>query len=100
MVEIVILPRAQRDIRIARRWYNERREGLGDELVDEIHSKLEAVSKTPLMHAVYAQDARRTTLNRFPYSILYLVVDDRLLVVAVGHDKQNWRNIIAERLDS
>jgi plasmid stabilization system protein ParE len=99
MIEIDILPGAQRDIRKARRWYNKQRPGLGNEFVDEVETKLQAICKAPFIHAVFAHDARRATLKRFPYSILYYITTDLLQVVAVGHDKQDWRNILAKRLD-
>jgi hypothetical protein len=50
--ELVVAPEAEQDIADAYAWYEEQRPGLGEEFLSCVDACLEAIRRTPEMHAV------------------------------------------------
>ncbi|HEY5315178.1 MAG TPA: hypothetical protein VIK18_21780 [Pirellulales bacterium] len=91
---LIIRPEAIEVLLASARWYNERRAGLGNELIDEAWAATRRIRATPAAFGRYEfyrgpDEVRRIGLARFPYSAIYLVERDRLTVLAFAPDK--WR---------
>ena len=82
-------PRAEEDLREARQWYEERREGLGDELVAAVRRAIRSLEAEPEQRPLYYREFRRLLIRRFPYKIFYLVEPDCVVVFRVLHGKQD-----------
>ena len=54
--ELIIAPETEQDIAEAYAWYEGRRTGLGEELLSCIDACIEAISRTPEIHAVVHED--------------------------------------------
>lgn len=68
---LIVQEEAIIDIQIAFDWYKGKREGLGDELLEEIEVCLKSISEYP-EHYTYINDYyRRIKTKRFPY-LIYL----------------------------
>jgi hypothetical protein len=96
-----IRPQALIELREAAEWYEEQREGLGGELVDEFERTLEdALADLELSAAVATTAAglpvRRFRLPRFSrYAIYFVVFDEVPVVVAFEHSSREpgyWRD--------
>jgi len=72
------------DLRLAARWYDERQRGLGVELVLAVDGAIAKIVESPQRWPAFS-GARRYILRRFPFSVIYRVVDGRVQVVAVAH---------------
>lgn len=81
--------------------YNERRSGLGDELASEVEQALERIVQHPAAFPRLSRNTRRCRIPRFPYSVLYQVHQQEILVVAVMHLRRDptywWRRMPAEQ---
>lgn len=66
---LFLRPEAERDLAVARDWYEEKRVGLGDEFLDEIARALRELENAPEIHRLYFRNFRRVILRRFPYKI-------------------------------
>ena len=78
----------------AKAYYNEERGGLGFEFEDEIKQALERIKNYPEAWTPLSKRTRRCQVHRFPYSIVYEVRDDLLIIVAIqnNHRKpESWR---------
>ena len=68
---------------------------LGSEFLDDVQRVVDRLRENPnLGHAVDG-DLRRILLHRFPFSLLYSVETDAILVVAVAHYGRRpgyWQN--------
>jgi len=62
----VVRPEAEEGLAEARRWYENRREGLGDEFLEQVDVAFDRIQRTPLVPAVKYKDVRRVLLKRFP----------------------------------
>ncbi len=66
-------------------WYNEAREGLGDEFKIAVETMLAQISRQPERFAATRLDSRRAVMSRFPYTIHFWIEPERIVVLAVFH---------------
>lgn len=69
--ELIIASETEQDIAEAYAWYEGRRTGLGEELFSCIDACIEAIRRTPEMHALVHENYRRGVVRRFPYAVFY-----------------------------
>lgn len=85
---------ADAEIRDAAQYYEDRSTGLGSELLGEVERALDLIARNPEACQRVAKRARRRTLWRFPYNLIYAVYPDRIRIVAFAHQKRRpfyWR---------
>ena len=70
-------------------WYVRQRRGLGLEFDTCVHETFDRISRTPELYAKILHDARRAPVRRFPYSVIYKVEPDRVVVIAVFHGRRD-----------
>lgn len=90
-ISISFRPIAMAELEEARQWYNQRRAGLGDELVAACEAAIDQIRRHPFSGPAVHRDIRRILVRRFPYGIHYIVEDDTIVVLAVFHAKRNPR---------
>ena len=92
--EIVVRPIAEEEISEAFRWYEDKAEGLGSEFMRALDASLSAIQRYPASYAVVHKQMRRALLRRFPYSVIYLYENDKIIVLACFHasrDPKQWK---------
>ena len=91
---------AREELRAAVTWYEERRPGLGTELLAEVQGTLDLIERHPGLGGSVPRVAsehrtRRLPLRRFPYAIVYREREAEIQVVAFAHDSREpgyWRS--------
>ncbi len=94
---IVFRPEAETELTEAVDWYEARSQGLGAEFLRALDAVLAQVQRHPTLYPIVFGNARRATLRRFPYSVIYVVRDDELLIAACIHsrrDPKRWQERI------
>ena len=86
---IEITEGAKIEIRLATSWYNTEKSGLGKELFSEIENLLNRIAENPYQFPIMVKNIRRAICPKFPYSIFFTMIGDRLPILAVFHTKQN-----------
>ncbi|WP_158563943.1 type II toxin-antitoxin system RelE/ParE family toxin [Jiangella anatolica] len=97
--KVRIEPEAAAELEGAVHWYDRHRHGLGADFLAAVDNTVAHISRWPVAGAPVpgvADDipARRAPVPRFPYTVVYLVLDDTISVLAVAHDKRRpgyWR---------
>jgi hypothetical protein len=71
----------------AAEWYEDRRTGLGEELIAAVENAVQLIREAPERWPRSPLDprARRVLLERFPLSINYVISGDVLFSAAVAH---------------
>ena len=87
-----IRPEAETDIEEAALWYEEQRQGLGQEFLDEVLSFCKTISENPAMYPVVHRRTRRALIRRFPFGVYFRIEDEQVIVVAVMHGSRHPRN--------
>lgn len=74
----------------AAEWYEEQREGLGVELVEEIERTLMRVRRLPALFPQIMERplVRRALVKRFPYAVVFIAHEDAIHVLAYAHAKR------------
>lgn len=96
MTPPILRPAAAADVEDAWRWYEARREGLGDEFLEVVRAAIESIGAYPESAPVVHRDIRRRLLKRFPYGLFYRLIEGQVVVVACFHAKRNprlWRSL-------
>ncbi|MCA9422996.1 MAG: type II toxin-antitoxin system RelE/ParE family toxin [Nitrospira sp.] len=94
-LEVRLRQEVEEDLADAAAWYEEQRQGLGHEFLDEILTMLWRIADTPLVYPSVHRNTRRAIIHRFPFGIYYRVEDTTIVVVAVMHgsrDPRRWKN--------
>ena len=92
-MKVVLHPAAVADLSAAGDWYERQRPGLGVDLIEEIERALEVIAESPTAWprwpgAPTDLEIRRVLLPRFPFALPYLIQPDRIVVLAVAHEKR------------
>ncbi len=79
---------ARRELRRAVEYYDRRVPGLGDEFVEEVERAVEEIASFPESGSPYLADTRRVVVRRFPYSVVYRVRPEEIVILAVAHQRR------------
>lgn len=91
---VVVRPLAEADLDEAFAWYESRSVSLGVDFLRAVDACFDAIAAAPLAYPVVYRGTRRALLRRFPYAVLYIVVDDRIHILACSHTSlhpRGWR---------
>lgn len=80
---------ARRELREAVTYYNEEKPGLGRCFALEVKSTISRIKAHPLLWTKISRRLRRCRLKKFPYSLLYYLEGERIIIVVVMHDQRN-----------
>jgi len=84
-VKIRLLTFAQQEVDEAYIWFETRCPGKGVEFLDELDRTVRLVTAYPLASPEIEPGVRRCLFARFPYSLLYGIEDNTIVIVAVAH---------------
>ena len=93
-MKVTYLDAAHAELQEAIEYYNEQRAGLGFEFSDEVKQAIGRITNYPNAWTPLSERTRRCQAHRFPYSIIYEVRMEVIIIVAIQHHKrkpQNWR---------
>jgi plasmid stabilization system protein ParE len=89
--EVRLRPEAEEDLADASAWYEEQRQGLGHEFLDEVLTMLSSIAEAPLVYPDIYRNTRRAIIHRFPFSVYFRVERATIVVVAIMHGSRNPR---------
>ena len=87
--KIEIRPLASIEIIEAYDWYELQREALGVEFLDELEIFINSLRTNPKTYSFYKEPARQGQLNRFPYTVVYEIVESNVIIYSVFMARQN-----------
>ena len=96
----VFHPEAGSEFEDAVRYYKQRGHNLGQRLRLEVRRTVDRIVQTPERWRVLESDVRRCLVRVFPYSVLYAIEPEFILIIAIAHHKQApgyWKHRLATR---
>ena len=93
-------PEAALEFEEAVRFYKQRGRNLGKRLAHEVRATIQKIVAAPERWRVLEQDVRRCLVRVFPYSVIYTIESDYILIIAVAHAKRQpgyWRHRLSDR---
>lgn len=93
MLPFRLLRQAERELDLARKWYDEQRYGLGLVFFDAYEDAVRHAQEFPdagsvISDAELSRTVRRFPLRGFPFHLVVSVVDETLVVIAIAHAKR------------
>ena len=83
-------PSTAGDVNEGAAFYRRARPGLELEFRHEIDAAFDRIATNPLLYPLVETPIRRCIVHRFPYSILFRIVDaDRVRVLIIRHHKRH-----------
>ena len=95
---VEFLQTAAAELEDAVAYYNQQSEGLGYQLAVEVQKTLNRIAEFPEAWPLLSERTQRCRLRRFPYGVIYRVIDGTLLVIAVmpmHRHPDTWRDRVA-----
>jgi len=93
-VRVDLHPEAQAEVRSSALWYEERREGWGEEFIAAVDAAFLKIGEAPKLFPRWSGTEKATTVirkapvERFPYVIAFEKHKRHALVLAVAHQKR------------
>ena len=89
--QILLKPLAELDINESYTWYNEEREGLGDDFLSELEKSQELIREKPYHYQVRYKEVRMVQVKRFSFCLHYTIEGETIIVHAVLSTDRNPR---------
>ena len=91
--DVVFRPQAEHEALEVRRWYEARREGLGNEFGEEVDAIVGQIVANPLAFQRVRGETRRAVLKRFPYAVYFRAMAKEIIVLAIHgrQDASRWQ---------
>ena len=96
-MRIEFLEEAQFELDDSVEYYNNEVEGLGETFLQEVLNSIDRIAKYPEAWHPLSKNTRRCQTRRFPYGLIYTVLNDTVLIISVSnlHRKPNhWKDRI------
>jgi plasmid stabilization system protein ParE len=84
-----LLPPAEEEMTEAALFYEQARPGLGDVFLDDIQRAIDIVREGPNLGEEIDEGFRRMLAHRFPFTVIYAVEANEIVVVAVAHQSRS-----------
>jgi toxin ParE2 len=82
-IEFVSL--AKRELSKAALYYEKQVPGLGADFLDEVEVTRNKIRINPLAWTPISKTLRRCRLRRFPYGLIYEILENKILILSVMH---------------
>jgi toxin ParE1/3/4 len=92
---VILRHEAEVDVQEARDQLEALRVGLGTQVLARVREVLARIEKMPELHGKVWQDVRAARLKQFRYIVYFIVLADRVEVLAVLHgarDPSSWQS--------
>jgi len=86
---IEVRPLAAIEILDAFDWYEEQLEGLGSEFLEELDRLYDTLNINPFTYSFYEKPVRQGKINRFPYTVVYEIFDQVIVIYSVFMFRQD-----------
>jgi plasmid stabilization system protein ParE len=82
---------AEADIAEAVDWYEDQAPGMGSRLLADVNRLIERISANPFRFPPVYRDARKASLRRFPYVLIFRLRGEEARLLAFFHTSRNPR---------
>ena len=84
-LQVVFRRTARTEFDEAADWYENQKEGLGNDFVSTVELVLNTIAEQPDRYPVILGDVREALLSRFPFGVYYRLKPYQIVIIAVFH---------------
>ncbi len=96
---LVIKEEAHQDTVVAYQYYEQQQPGLGERFLEALNAAYQSITQHPANYGYITEDPlkifRDIRLKKFPYVVVYEMINDTVIVFAVFHLHRNPDNKIS-----
>ena len=70
-------------------WYDEQKDKLGSVFIQQLSGTIETIQTQPTAFKKIYQNCRQATIKKFPYIVIYKILDKSIIVYAIFHTSLN-----------
>ena len=85
MIPYRFLSPAEEEMTDAALYFDEACDGLGSDFLDDVQRAIDSIRDYPQVGEAIDSSIRRTLLHRFPFSLIYALRGNGIVIVAVAH---------------
>ena len=88
------------DLAANHKYYHDASEGLGDQFVADARTSVQFLERFPESAPVVSGPVRGKILTRFPHTLLYVIHENEIVILAVAHQRQDrdeWLRVVEAR---
>ncbi|MBF0479491.1 MAG: type II toxin-antitoxin system RelE/ParE family toxin [Candidatus Omnitrophica bacterium] len=93
-MNVIFLPIAQQELNQTIEFYEQQLTGLGVLFRNEILEAIDFIRLYPEGHQFLTRHTRKCPLRKFPYLILYGIIDNSVIISAVAHQHRHPRSYL------
>jgi toxin ParE1/3/4 len=87
-VTLIFDPLARREYEDALEYYEAQKDGLGEEFRVAVLAAIAIIDRFPEIGEEVRPGIRKILVQRFPYKLIYSVVDEAVYVIALAHSRR------------
>ncbi len=90
---LTVREEAESDIADVFQYYEDYRAGLGHDFLLCVDAAIAKIKRSPSIYKKIYKNLRRISIERFPYRIFFLIIEQNIIVTAVFHvrkDPKSW----------
>ncbi len=80
---------AKGELNDARDWYERQQSGLGVRFRNDVREAALRIAGSPLLFPVELDEVRRYVMNRFPYTLRYVLRGEEVWIMTVSHQHRS-----------
>jgi len=89
--EIELSENAQSDLRESSEWYDDQKQGLGEEFIEDVQNTFNKISNNPYQFQKVKGSVRRALLQQFSFGVFYIIKNVKIIVFRVVHTSRSPR---------
>ena len=78
-------PLAKQELDDAADYYNGCQNGLGLQFAKDVYTAIQNILVFPHAWTPLSRNTRRCLVKRFPYSVIYQIEDEKIIIIAIMH---------------
>lgn len=91
MYEVVYTPKALNELEECIQWYGERSISAAERFIEAVKVGIDNIRREPLRHKNKYRDFFEIKVNKFPYDIIYIIENERVVIISIYHQKRDPR---------
>jgi hypothetical protein len=95
MISYRFLTPAEEEMTEAALFYEAASSQLGTDFLDDVQRAIDTLRNYPLAGECITSDLRRTLLHRFPFTLIYAIEENVIVIIAVAHESRRpgyWKS--------
>ncbi len=84
-MKVEFLELAQFELEDSREYYDFQQPKLGETFKKDVQSAVDKIIELPKLYPEVAPKIRRCLLHRFPFSIIYSISNETIIILAIAH---------------